>query len=243
MHSLKLKHSTAFTALYILLAVAEMAGEKVYELYQNPVLIFITKPLLMPVLIAWMLVNRPAANGRFHTIILVSLVFSMAGDCFLMLKNDNLFLFGLSAFLIAHILYIIGFANNLKTSPLPLPWGGKIMLALPYLGFVAVFLYILKEHILTNPATKDFFIPVVVYACTIGIMGIFAMYRMSATNKLSFRLILAGALLFIASDSMIAINKFVSPLSNASLLIMSTYIIAQYLIVKGTLCHTQPTLK
>lgn len=220
-----------------------MTGEMVYVSNGNPILIFTSKPLLMPILILWMWFNKSNIGTLFFKLISVSLIFSLAGDSFLMMKDDNLFIFGLGSFLIAHILYIIAFNHNLRKSTGKLPIGGKITLAIPFVIFVATFLYILKDHILKNPETKDLFPPVIVYASTIGLMGVFAMYRMIATNKLSFRLILAGAMLFIASDSMIAINKFISPLPYASLLIMSTYITAQYLIVKGTLCHTSPNLK
>jgi uncharacterized membrane protein YhhN len=50
-------------------------------------------------------------------------------------------------------------------------------------------------------------------------------------------MVYSGALLFIMSDAMIAINKFLNPLVQARLLIMATYIAAQFLIVKGVLIH------
>lgn len=230
--------------LYALIALGELVGEKFFVPPAGVhILVFIFKPLLMPILLAWMLTQGSAVRSGFHRLIMISLVFSTAGDCFLMFKNDDLFIFGLGSFLVAHVLYIVAFARNLKGAAVPIPIGGKIMLALPFAGFVGIFLYILKDHILGNETTKDLLVPVAVYATVIGTMGLFAMYRMSATNRLSFRFILAGALLFIASDSLIAINKFVSPLENASLMIMITYILAQYFIVKGALCHTSPQPK
>jgi uncharacterized membrane protein YhhN len=43
------------------------------------------------------------------------------------------------------------------------------------------------------------------------------------------------------SDSLLAINKFMKPLPLASLAIMTTYILAQYLIVEGFIAHHDTT--
>jgi uncharacterized membrane protein YhhN len=68
-------------------------------------------------------------------------------------------------------------------------------------------------------------------------MAIAAVMRKGRTVDKSFIMVYSGALLFIMSDAMIAINKFLNPLVQARLLIMSTYIAAQLLIVKGILVH------
>jgi uncharacterized membrane protein YhhN len=44
---------------------------------------------------------------------------------------------------------------------------------------------------------------------------------------------IAGALLFVISDSLLAINKFYKPLPFAALFIMLTYCAAQYFIVRA----------
>jgi uncharacterized membrane protein YhhN len=48
-------------------------------------------------------------------------------------------------------------------------------------------------------------------------------------------IILIGAIFFVTSDSLLAINKFYNPIQSANFLIMFTYIVAQYLITFGTL--------
>lgn len=238
---MKLRNTLLFTVIYAVVGILEMAGEMLRESGQTVALVYTMKPLLMPVLIGWMLANRELLKEKFRKIILISLVFSMGGDVFLMFRNDDLFVFGLASFLMAHILYIVGFAGSNKLASQQLPLGGKLVFSIPYAFFVAGFLFILKDYILGNPATKDLFAPVVVYASVIGTMGVFASWRVSGTGKASFYMVFGGALLFIASDSMIAINKFVQPLPYSSLLIMSTYITAQYLIVRGMMIHTPPT--
>jgi uncharacterized membrane protein YhhN len=63
--------------------------------------------------------------------------------------------------------------------------------------------------------------------------------RKGRTSDKSFLLIYFGALLFIMSDSMIAINQFIEPIIYGRFLIMFTYISAQYLIVIGVLKHEE----
>lgn len=218
-----------------------MAGELLRDTGHTVVLVYTMKPLLMPVLMGWMLANRELLKEKYLQFLFVSLIFSMAGDVFLMFLVEELFVFGLASFLLAHVFYIVAFFKSNSLGMRFLPLGSKLVFALPYAFFVTGFLYILKDHILSNPETQTMFIPVMVYAIVIGTMGVLASWRVSGTNQNSFYMVLGGALLFIASDSMIAINKFVQSLPYASILIMATYISAQYFIVRGMMIHTTPT--
>jgi uncharacterized membrane protein YhhN len=82
---------------------------------------------------------------------------------------------------------------------------------------------------------NDFKIPVLAYIFVISVMAILAAYRYRRVNLLSFRLICFGAVFFVISDSALAFRKFVEPYSFAGILIMSTYMIAQFLITMGTI--------
>ncbi len=235
---MKLHSTFLFTLIYAIVGIIEMVGEMLRDSGQTVAFVYTMKPLLMPVLMGWILVNRELLKEKFRQFIFVSLMFSMAGDIFLMFLREELFVFGLASFLFAHVLYIISFYKSNSLGMKVLPVGGKIIFAFPYAFFVTGFLFILKDHILSKPETEPMFIPVMVYAIVIGTMGVFASWRVRGTNQHSFYMVLVGALLFIASDSMIAINKFVQPLPYASIFIMSTYIIAQYFIVRGIMIHT-----
>jgi uncharacterized membrane protein YhhN len=68
-------------------------------------------------------------------------------------------------------------------------------------------------------------------------MAMQALFRYGRTNSKSFTLVFAGAISFMLSDSLLAINKFMQPLPLAGLAIMFTYILAQYLIVEGVVRH------
>ncbi|HMQ00766.1 MAG TPA: lysoplasmalogenase, partial [Cyclobacteriaceae bacterium] len=79
--------------------------------------------------------------------------------------------------------------------------------------------------------------PVIIYATVIVWMTLNALFRYGRTNALSFWLVFFGALFFMLSDSMLAINKFMLPFDYAGFFVMFTYITAQYLIVEGLLQH------
>jgi uncharacterized membrane protein YhhN len=76
-------------------------------------------------------------------------------------------------------------------------------------------------------------VPVIFYAAVILSMVAAAINRMERVNRISYIAVLCGAILFVISDSLISINKFYAPFRYSGIAIMSTYILAQYLIVYG----------
>ena len=189
----------------------------------------ITKYLMMPMLMMHVIFNSLKKISDVF-LLLIALLFCWFGDILLMYtsNNDNYFLFGLAAFLIAHLFYIFTFRKfkyadqktNFKT--------GYAIPVLIYSGGLMTYLI---------PHLEDMLIPVIAYAIVISIMAIAALMRMGRTTSYSFSFVLYGAILFVISDSIIAVNKFTSPITNAGLFIMVTYIMAQYLIVNGCLLH------
>lgn len=155
-------------------------------------------------------------NTKYRKFISFGLLFSALGD-FLLDEYFNLFVPGLGAFLIAHLWYIAAFLTRNKTLQI-LP-----ALAIYAIGAVAlIFIY---------PGAGSFLIPVVVYMLVITTMGwrAFAARAYNATANLAF----IGAMLFIVSDSLIAFNKFYTPIPYHGWLIMISYWAAQYLIFKS----------
>jgi uncharacterized membrane protein YhhN len=87
------------------------------------------------------------------------------------------------------------------------------------------------------PGLGSFQIPILIYTVVIIVMSLHAVRRFNRANIGSFRILTAGAFLFMLSDSLLAYNMFGAPLPFAGLLVMSTYLAAQFLIVKGILWH------
>ena len=84
------------------------------------------------------------------------------------------------------------------------------------------------------PGLEGLMKPVIlIYALSLMGMSMMALNRRGRVNPSSFRLVFFGSLLFLLSDSMIALNKFSMEIPLAGFWIMITYILAQYLIMRG----------
>ncbi len=197
-----------------------------------PLLHLIGKPLLLP-LLGWYYFISTDVDSRTPSV-LVAIFFSFLGDTLLMFgKHDELyFMLGLAAFLIAHVFYIFSYRQHKNAShPDELQGVQRIRLAFPIVLAVSGLVVILY------PTLGPMKIPVLLYALTIVIMVLNALFRFGRTSSPSFWLVFSGAILFMISDSLIAINKFVTTIFIADFFIMSTYIVAQLLIVEGLLRH------
>lgn len=204
-----------FTIIYFAIAAIEIIADTMHQ----RLLVYCTKPLLLISLAIYYYshINKTKITTE-DKIMLAALVFSLGGDVLLMIREYNLFIFGLGSFLLAHVCYIIVFSKRNKLNSF-----ARILLAM----YVLAFVYFLRGYI-----PEGLFVPILLYALTIATMGIRASERQTDSPK-SYQFVLIGAILFIISDSLIAINKFVEPLPQSTLLIMGTYVLAQYLIVKG----------
>ncbi len=192
-----------------------------------------TKPFLMIPLLLFYLSARAKKIDSLSKFIVGALVFSWLGDLLLMLQGqfDGLFIFGLAAFLIAHLCYIFGFrlAKFHETSKTNRSFIHARLVFLIFIGGTLIYML--------YPYLDEMLVPVISYTIVIIFMAIAALFRRGWTVDKSFIMVYSGALLFIMSDAMIAIDKFMTPIVHGNLLIMATYIGAQFLIVKGILAH------
>lgn len=175
----------------------------------------------------------------FDKIIFSGFIFAWLGDVLLMFNNNDLFVFGLAAFLICHILYIVAFVKNIRSSHHKPSIINRFVMALLPLFYLVVLYTYMYPYIANSEVNKPFLIPVTVYAITIVTMSLFALWRIGVSNRTSVIFIIIGAFVFMFSDSLIALNKFVSPFMHANLFIMFTYCSAQLCIALGTIYHTK----
>jgi uncharacterized membrane protein YhhN len=188
----------------------------------------IVKALIMPMLILlYSLLIRRQWNS-FHRMIISAFVCSWLGDVTLQLQqfNDLFFMIGLCGFLVAQVLYLAAFFSTPGRNVL---FFRKIYLLLPVVLYGIILLYFLYNGL------GDMRIPVIIYAAVILTMLTAALNRRKKVNRQSYILVLIGAVLFVLSDSMIAIDKFAYPFLLSRIVIMTTYITAQYLIAVGCL--------
>lgn len=215
--------------LFTIIALLNLWAEFNY----HETLILISKPLLLSLLSIWYLLKKRPLSLPYQKWLLAGLIFSLGGDTLLMFvengpKNEHFFLFGLGSFLLAQLCYTICFFSYAKARKGFIQQ--RIYWALPFLVYLIGLLYILWPDL-----EVVFKLPVTTYAVAIVGMAIAAFNLKSFLSpKVLFTLML-GVLLFVLSDSLIAVNKFKFSIPYARVWIMSTYILGQYLIVRATI--------
>ena len=153
------------------------------------------------------------------------LAISSLGDVLLDLDPERLFVYGLGSFLAAHLIYIFLFVRNRRRPMAP----GVAQ----WLAIAAVLVYSATVASWLVPSLGDFVAPVAVYMCAITAMVISAIFA-----RFSNPWVAAGAILFLISDSLLAVNKFKMQVPYRDFLVWSTYYLAQYAITFGFLKNT-----
>ncbi len=185
------------------------------------------KPLLLPAMI-----SAVVASEKFSTnnLLIWALVFSWFGDVVLMFANKNelLFIIGLLLFLTAHIIYILLFHKQRKLR-------NNASNHWIYVGLAIILVYLFVMLFVLFPKLGGLKIPVTIYAIVISGMLFMALKCCLRWQSPANYYILTGAICFVISDSLLAFNKFYAAIPLATFNIMSTYLLAQFLIVFGLL--------
>jgi uncharacterized membrane protein YhhN len=214
-------NACAWLLLVLFLAVAAVDWAAVH-LGSKPVE-YVAKPGCMLLLIAAALAIDPA-DGAARVLLVLALVASTAGDVFLMLPGPqpsaggpNLFVAGLASFLLAHVLYVLGFVVE------GVALAGLALGAIP----VALMVILVGQRVLTGVQGSDepeLTEPVTAYIGVISAMLLFAFGTQDVRAA-------AGALLFAGSDSLIAWERFIKERPWGPMVIIVTYHLAQALLV------------
>jgi uncharacterized membrane protein YhhN len=178
--------------------------------------IYLFKPLTTSLIIVLALTRPDPPTGFYKAAIAAGLLFSLAGDVFLMLPNDR-FLAGLISFAVAHLVYIVAFSSV----------GGfyrNLWALLPFL------LYGLLIVVYLWPGLGKMALPAFIYMLVILVMAWQALGQWRQTGETRALLAFAGALFFVVSDSVLAINRFRQPFEAGRFVVLSTYYLAQWLI-------------
>jgi len=214
----------------LFLFIAVVAGQLLALLFAIEWLGFICKPLIM---VSLGLYYTFAVDRHERSLVIIgAIVFSFAGDVFLIFPDY--FIPGLISFLVAHLLYIVAYRQHRhEADQNSLKGVQTVRLSFPVIlagtGLV----------IILYPSLGELQIPVIVYALVLVLMVLNALFRFGYTTATSFWMVFGGAVLFMISDSVLAVNKFVSSFSQAGLTIMATYMAGQFLIVNGLVRHTK----
>ncbi|WP_051275539.1 lysoplasmalogenase [Aestuariibacter salexigens] len=160
-------------------------------------------------MLLWLSVSTPSPYRRW---LCAAVLLSALGDIFLASSLPHQFIFGLASFLLTHLAYCMIFIKLAKGRQ----W--------PTIKVVFLTLYLIILLTILIPAAGALAVPVSVYALTICVMGALAI-------KTQHSMLGFGALTFVLSDTVIGINKFVLSIPMADIAIMSSYYLAQLILV------------
>lgn len=218
--------------IYLVIGAVNVLGHYL----DQPDMVRFSKPMLMPALMFLIYDQARGAVTPRHLLLFAALFFAWLGDLALMQKGEELyFLLGLGAFLVTQVLYTVLYYRSAFERP-----EFRLMALLPILTFTIFFVALVVPNVPGNMQA-----PIVVYAVCITAMASMARLRLGLTSNNSYQWVMTGSLLFVVSDTLIALDKFrVFPLgptfyAHTDVLIMATYIGAQLLIVRGVLDHPE----
>lgn len=179
-------------------------------------LAYVAKPATTTLILLMALLAPTPVSSVYQWLIVVGLLFSLAGDIFLMLPTDR-FLAGLVSFLLAHLCYIGAFASALDGWSLS-RWGLTVVL------LAAGVYFVLRPYL----GTLQW--PVLLYMATISLMAWLAITLFVQRGEGWTQAAAVGAILFVVSDAALALNHFRQRFGSAQLIVLGTYYLAQWLI-------------
>jgi uncharacterized membrane protein YhhN len=193
-----------------------------------PFLEWITKPALLVSLGIFFYFESKKMEilrGSQRALILAAIIFSCLGDTILLF--ENMFVFGLGSFLIAHVCYISAFIQDNQG------WiftkKDRWFWVIPVAVYGIVFMSYLLPHL------GAMTIPVCVYSIAILTMFLTVINRWKSVSYDSFWWVLIGAIFFCLSDSLLAINLFAQPVPMGNILVITTYAVGQFMMILGSL--------
>jgi uncharacterized membrane protein YhhN len=178
--------------------------------------VYVLKPLTTTLILALALLAPEPQGVLYRAAVVVGLAFSLAGDVFLMLPSDR-FTAGLASFLLAHLAYILAFTSDGQFQPNWLLGAGLIVYAL--------IIYL----ILVPDLGRERF-AVLIYTVVIAFMTWAAWGRWQVARSTPAMLAGLGAVIFLASDTSLALNRFQTKRRWGQLVTLSSYYLAQLLI-------------
>ena len=212
-------YAIAYALVFILVLLAGLMQWSLLSEIATP---FITVTLLL------FLSTVTHLKGRFHQRLFTGLVLALTGNTLILMQNHHpsYFLYGLIALLICTVFYISAFYLDFRSAQELDKRGAKIAIFSTAILSIAFYLFL-------RPHLGALRLPVIIYVLLMAMMIMMAAFRNQRVNPISFKLVLAGVLFFVLSGAILACSYFVNPFKYADICIISTYMIAQYLIILG----------
>ena len=214
----------------MLISAILFAALEILALWKNRLrLEYFAKPAVMVFLFVWLWMSI-GLNGVSLWFGL-GIIFSLAGDILLMLSLDRFFIFGLVAFLLAHLAYVIGFNVSLPAFSV---WG-IVFAVMVSLGGTRIIRRILGA--LASKGQARLRMPIIVYSMVISIMLLSAMLKLMdiTWDAGAAVLVSGGAFLFYISDIILAWTKFVTPIQHGRIYNIAAYHLGQIMLIAGVI--------
>ena len=199
----------------------ELAGLTVIPTFH-----MVSKAMIMAGIIGFYILVEKRQNNAFLT----GLIFALLGDCFLLFGTVEFFIIGLVCFLIMQLCYAVAF-NHKRRIPKNRDYLVCMVIGLLGIALIATLW----------PNLGSMRAPVGLYAASIILMAIYAYLRHLRLR--GYKIVIAGVTLFIISDALLGVNKFNGSLPYGQILVMLTYMLAQYFIVTGEVLSNMPRAK
>ena len=189
---------------------------------------FVTKPLLMPTLAGSLATDARAARSPLRTSTLLAQAGGWGGDVALLGSGTRPFLVGVGSFALGHAAYLAGFWRHRAAAPIVTDPGARLVAGTWLLTAPALAVLAARQH-------RELGLPVLGYATVLAATTAAAAHLDPALSPAGRRLTAAGAALFLVSDSLLAVRKFVlaDPPPALESAVMATYISAQLLLREG----------
>ncbi len=228
-----LKKHNAFNVFYLFIIVAN-----VYALiFQNQLVSMVAMPSIAISLMLYLLF-KTRLQESFQKLIFSGLVFSLAGDVQLLFSTSAGFylLTALLATLMSYLFYAAAYYIDYKRDSKQTKRVGNILI-------VFLFLITVSFYIAGSKNLNEFRYPALAYLLVLSIMTVLAGYRHKRVNRRSFKLILTGSFAFVLSDISIGYYHFIESEEMIMLSYMVAYLIAQYLVIIGSIERSLATIK
>ena len=183
----------------------------------HPNVFYISKPLTTALILVPVLALIPDSEGAYIPLIAGGLAFAILGDVLLMLPEER-FVLGIGSFAATHAFYLAAFISV-----------AGIALVNPSTIPLILFAFIMTRF-LWSGLRKSLQVPILAYVILITVMTAQAIGAAVQQEGAGLAIAAAGAILFLASDSMLAIDRFRVPFKTAQALVLSTYWLGQWLI-------------
>ncbi len=223
--SFKVSWSLPFLVLFVLMAGITWyaAATKNMRLYK------VTKPLVILPLIIWFILRGHTESP--YKFFIIGLCYSLIGDIFLAFWTKITFFIGMIVFGIAHIFYAIGY------SQWPTDWFsfGNLLLVPAMVILFATLTY--RPAASKDPKMKTYFQAGMAYGVLILTMLVLAgtSYWRQGWTVIPATMALIGAMLFVTSDTLIALETLGFTQKNVRFWVISTYHVSQFLIASSVL--------